>query len=63
MKKGIHPELKECKVKCACGYEFTTKSTLEEIQLETWPKCHSFILENIWQRKQEMFKNLKINME
>ena len=42
MKKGIHPELKECKVKCACGYEFTTKSTLEEIQLETCPKCHSF---------------------
>ncbi|MEG2457619.1 MAG: 50S ribosomal protein L31 [Bacilli bacterium] len=42
MRKGIHPELKECKVKCACGNEFTVKSTQTEIQLETCPKCNSF---------------------
>ena len=42
MKKGIHPELKECVVKCACGNEFVTKSTRSEIQLETCNKCHSF---------------------
>ena len=42
MRKGIHPELKECKVKCACGNEFVTKSTKSEIQLEACNKCHSF---------------------
>lgn len=42
MKKGIHPVQKDCKVKCACGNEFVTKSTKEEINLETCNKCHSF---------------------
>lgn len=42
MKKGIHPELVECHVKCACGNEFTTMSTKKEMQLETCNKCHSF---------------------
>ena len=42
MKKNIHPELKECTVKCACGNEFKTKSTKSEIQLETCNKCNSF---------------------
>ena len=42
MKKGIHPELKECKVTCACGNEFVVKSTIEEMQLEKCPKCHSY---------------------
>lgn len=42
MKKGIHPELKKCIVKCACGNEFTTMSTKSEIQLETCNKCNSF---------------------
>ena len=41
MKKGIHPELKECKVTCACGNAFTIKSTKEEMQVESCPKCHS----------------------
>ncbi|MEE0745048.1 MAG: 50S ribosomal protein L31, partial [Anaerovoracaceae bacterium] len=31
MKKGIHPEYKECKVTCACGNTFMTRSTQEEI--------------------------------
>ena len=42
MKKGIHPELKDCKVVCACGNEFMTKSTKSEIHLETCNKCNSF---------------------
>ena len=42
MKKGIHPEIKECKVTCACGNTFNTKSNKSEIQLETCNKCHSF---------------------
>lgn len=33
MKEGIHPEYKECKVTCACGNSFITKSTKEEIRL------------------------------
>lgn len=42
MKKGLHPVEKECKVTCACGNTFTTKSNKTEIQLETCNKCHSF---------------------
>ncbi|MBR0045041.1 MAG: 50S ribosomal protein L31, partial [Synergistaceae bacterium] len=30
MKKDIHPEYQECKVTCACGNTFTTRSTLKE---------------------------------
>lgn len=42
MKKGIHPTEQECKVTCACGNTFTTKSNKNEIHLETCNKCHSF---------------------
>ena len=27
MKKGIHPEMHEVEVRCACGNTFTVKST------------------------------------
>lgn len=42
MKKGIHPDYKECEVKCACGNTFKTKSTKEEIRLEVCSECHPF---------------------
>ncbi len=42
MKKGIHPEYKECKVVCACGETFTTMSTKDEIDVEVCSKCHPF---------------------
>lgn len=42
MKKGIHPEYKECKVICACGETFTTMSTKDEIDVEVCSKCHPF---------------------
>lgn len=42
MKKGIHPEYKECKVTCACGNEFITKSTKEELRLDVCSACHPF---------------------
>ncbi len=42
MKKGIHPEFKECKVVCACGNTFVTRSTKEEIRLEICSNCHPF---------------------
>lgn len=42
MKTGIHPEYKECTVKCACGETFTTNSTRDEISVEVCSKCHPF---------------------
>lgn len=42
MRKDIHPELKECKVICACGNVFTTKSTKEELHIEVCNECHPF---------------------
>ena len=42
MKKGIHPEYKECKVTCACGNTFMTKSVNEEIRTDICSACHPF---------------------
>ncbi len=42
MKAEIHPSLKECTVKCACGSTFTTMSTVDQINLEVCSDCHSF---------------------
>ena len=42
MKKGIHPELKDCKVTCSCGATFMTKSTKDEIHIEVCNECHPF---------------------
>ncbi len=42
MKKGIHPEVKDCTVTCACGETFTCKSTKSEINVEVCSKCHPF---------------------
>ena len=42
MKKGIHPEYQECRVVCACGNTFTTRSTKKEIRVEICSHCHPF---------------------
>ena len=42
MRQGIHPEYKEVNVTCACGEEFTTKSTKDNLRLEICSKCHPF---------------------
>ena len=42
MKQGIHPEYIECKVACACGNTFQTRSTKEEIRVEICSACHPF---------------------
>lgn len=42
MKKDIHPTSVECKVSCACGNEFITKSTKEELRLDICNECHPF---------------------
>ena len=42
MKKGIHPDYHKITVHCACGNEFETGSTAEEINVEICSKCHPF---------------------
>ncbi len=42
MKKGIHPEYAECRVTCACGNTFLTRSTSKEIRVEICSQCHPF---------------------
>ena len=42
MKKDIHPEYKIATVKCVCGNEFQTRSTLDEISVEICSACHPF---------------------
>lgn len=42
MKEGIHPEYNIAKVRCACGNEFTTHSTIGDITVEICSQCHPF---------------------
>ncbi|MFQ6097428.1 MAG: 50S ribosomal protein L31 [Armatimonadota bacterium] len=42
MKQGIHPDYMECRVICACGESFVTRSTKPEIRVEICSKCHPF---------------------
>ncbi len=42
MKKDIHPNYNETSVKCACGNNFKTGSTLSEINIEVCSECHPF---------------------
>jgi large subunit ribosomal protein L31 len=42
VKPEIHPEYRTAKVRCACGNEFTTRSTLAEIRVEICSACHPF---------------------
>ena len=42
MKEGTHPEYKETTVKCACGAEYKTRSTKENIRVDICSKCHPF---------------------
>ena len=43
MKENIHPEYKTIKVKCSCGNEFETRSTLcHDITVDVCSVCHPF---------------------
>lgn len=42
MKADIHPKYVECRVSCACGNKFTTKSTRQEIKVDICSECHPF---------------------
>ena len=43
MKDGIHPKYHEIKVVCACGENFTTRSTRkDDLHVEICSACHPF---------------------
>lgn len=42
MKSGIHPDYAEVTVHCACGAEWTTRSTKKDLHLEICNNCHPF---------------------
>ena len=43
MKEGIHPDYKLATVRCACGNEFETHTTIGDITVEICSQCHPFI--------------------
>lgn len=42
MRKEIHPDYIECKVTCACGNTFETKTNKEELSIDICNECHPF---------------------
>ncbi len=42
MKQGIHPDYKTATVRCACGNEFETRTTIGDITVEICSQCHPF---------------------
>jgi large subunit ribosomal protein L31 len=42
MKKGIHPEMHDTTITCACGATFQTKSTRTDYSVDICSRCHPF---------------------
>ena len=42
MKTGVHPQLFDTRVSCTCGNSFTTRATIEKLQLDICSNCHPF---------------------
>ncbi|MEJ2067447.1 MAG: 50S ribosomal protein L31 [Deltaproteobacteria bacterium] len=42
MKKGIHPEMHDITITCACGATFQTKSTRTDYSVDICSRCHPF---------------------
>jgi large subunit ribosomal protein L31 len=42
MKDAIHPKYEECKIRCACGNEFVTRSTAKSLHVDICSSCHPF---------------------
>jgi large subunit ribosomal protein L31 len=42
MKKNIHPELHEVVAHCACGAQFKTRSTANDLKVTLCSQCHPF---------------------
>lgn len=42
MKKDIHPALHEITIRCSCGHEIQTISTVKDIHVAICSACHPF---------------------
>lgn len=42
MKKDIHPDYVTCKVTCACGNTFETRTNKETLTIDICNACHPF---------------------
>ena len=42
MKKNTHPAINEVKIKCSCGNEIDTISTVKDIHISICSACHPF---------------------
>ena len=42
MRKNIHPNYNDAVVRCACGNEINTRSTVKEMPVNTCSSCHPF---------------------
>lgn len=42
MKQGIHPKYEATVVRCACGAEFKTASTKQNMRVDICSNCHPF---------------------
>ena len=42
MRKGIHPDYELTTIKCACGNEIVTRSTVKDLTVQVCSKCHPF---------------------
>jgi large subunit ribosomal protein L31 len=42
MRKEIHPDYVACKVTCACGNTFETKTNKAELSIDICNECHPF---------------------
>lgn len=42
MKKDIHPKYTDAVIRCACGNEIQTRSTVKEMHVNTCSSCHPF---------------------
>ena len=42
MKAGIHPDYQPCRVQCACGNVFETRSSVTLLKVDICSACHPF---------------------
>jgi large subunit ribosomal protein L31 len=42
MKPDMHPEYLDTVIKCACGSELKTRSTIKDLHVEICSSCHPF---------------------
>ena len=42
MKEGIHPKYEMTTIKCVCGNEIKTRSTVPNLEVEICSNCHPF---------------------